>query len=429
MTTSNPPPPQNDRSQLRFQPRWARRVATLEPLPYTPERAELSLMYGLPDPALFPRTDLAAVAVRVLADSHTASTALQYGSAQGYMPLVELLVEKLRRDESLDVSPSNVLITAGSSAAIGLAARTFLDEGDVALVEAPSFPGALNLLRRVGAELVAVPIGPEGLDLSATEAMLDDLHARGVHPRLLYTIPTFHNPTGLTLSQAGREALIALARRHDLMIIEDDAYRDLYYDVEQGPLPSSLYALDEDGRVIRTGTFSKILAPGLRLGWALAHPQVTGRMALLKEEGGTNPFAQHIVAGYMREGRLEPHIASLVEAYRAKRDAMLAALDRYMRHMPEGVEWTRPAGGFFVWLSVPASIDPAGLAASARRLGVDYLAGERCFAGQPRHVVQAATYLRLSFSMLAPDRIEEAIRRLAQAVTEQARLNPARTPS
>jgi DNA-binding transcriptional MocR family regulator len=386
-------------------------------------------MYGLPDPALFPRTDLAAVAVRVLSDDRMASTALQYGSAQGYMPLIELLIEKLSKDEGLDVSPSNVLITSGSSAAIGLAARTLLDEGDAALVEAPSFPGALNILKRVGAELVAVPIGPEGLDLSATEAMLDDLHARGIHPRLLYTIPTFHNPTGLTMSHAGREALMALARRHDLMIIEDDAYRDLYYDVEQGPLPSSLYALDEDGRVIRTGTFSKILAPGLRLGWALAHPQVTGRMALLKEEGGTNPFAQHIVAGYMREGRLEPHIASLVEAYRAKRDAMLAALDRYM---PEGVEWTRPAGGFFVWLGVPASIDPAGLAASAHRLGVDYLAGERCFAGLPHPTAQTPTYLRLSFSMLAPDRIEEAIRRLAEAISEQAeqaRLNPARTPA
>lgn len=385
-------------------------MAHLEPLPYVQERAPLSLMYGLPDPALFPAPGLAAATARVLADSRTAATALQYGSIQGYAPLIDLLVQKLRSDESLNLTPHEVLITAGSSAAIGLAARTLLDEGDAALVEAPSFPGAMSLLRRAGAELVQVPVNSEGIDIVAVGAMLDDLHARGVYPRLLYIMPTFHNPTGLTLSEAGRLALLELARRYDFVIIEDDAYRDLYYDVEEGPLPSSLYALDQEGRVIRTGTFSKILAPGIRLGWALAHPDIIRRMMLLKEEGGTNPFAQHVVAAFAADTDLKEHISMLVEAYRAKRDAMLAALER---HMPPEASWTRPKGGFFVWVALPSSIDAGRLAKLARDQGVDYMPGERCFADRP---TPPGTYLRLGFSMLTPDQIEQAVKRLAEVI-------------
>ena len=390
--------------------RWARRITQdLSPPFGGGELAPLSMLYGNPDPSLFPAAGMAEATARVLAEQSTASVALQYGAIQGQPGLISMLADKLNHDEGLDVSPANILITNGASAAIGLAARALVDEGDIVLVEGPSFPGAMSVLRRTGAELHMLPMGPDGLDIAATEAVLDSLHVRGVRPPLLYTMPTFHNPAGLTLPEAQRGALLALARRFNLLILEDDAYRDLYYDAATGPLPASLYALDREGRVIRTGTFSKILTPGMRLGWALARPEIIERMMMLKEEGGTSPFTQHVAVEYGKDGVLMSHICALVDAYRAKRDAMLFALERYF---PPEATWTRPAGGFFVWATLPPSVDPVKLAARAREEGVDYMDGASCFAGPPP---TPGTYMRLSFSLLKPDDIEEAIKRLARA--------------
>lgn len=369
------------------------------------------MAYGNPDPELFPAEEIAAAAERILSDPQRAAIALQYGAIQGQSEMMSLVADKLKREESIHVTQENVVITNGASAAIGLAARSLIDEGDVVLVEAPSFPGALSVYKRAGAELTNLPMGPQGIDVEATEGLLASLHSRGVKPKILYTIPTFQNPSGLTIPEAARRALLDIARRYNLVIIEDDAYRDLYYDADaNGPLPESLYALDQEGRVIRTGTFSKILTPGMRLGWAIAQPEIIYRMLLLKEEGGTVPFSQHVAVEYARDGVLRRHIEVLVDAYRAKRDAMLAALDR---HFPSGVQWTRPSGGFFVWAVLPPTVDPGKLAALAREQGVEYLPGEPCFAQPP---AVPGTYVRLSFSLLAPVEIEEAIKRLGGVI-------------
>lgn len=392
------------------EPHWARRVSRPSEAAFGgAERASLSMQYGMPDPALFPTEEVAAATQRALAGNVHSAVALQYGKIQGQPSLLSLLCAKLNEDERLGVQPENLIISNGSSGAIGLAVRALVDEGDTVLVEAPSFPGVLNILRGAGAVLHPLPMGTEGLNVAGAEAEINALHARGISPRVLYTMPTFHNPTGLTIPQARRGALLGLAGRHDLTIIEDDAYRDLYYDAACGPLPSSLYALDREARVIRTGTFSKILAPGLRLGWAIAQPEVIRRMLQIKEEGGTNPFAQQVVAEYIRGGSLMPHIETLVDAYRLKREAMLGALDR---HFPPEAEWTRPAGGFFVWVTLPPSVEPAQLDAMARREGVDYLPGEQCFCAPD----ERGTHLRLSFSTLGLDDIEEAIKRLGRVV-------------
>jgi 2-aminoadipate transaminase len=393
-----------------FEPRWARRIAHDQSPPFGAERAPLSLAFGLPDPALFPAAELAAATARVMEDPARATAALQYGNTHGQTPMLALLAEKLTHDEGLNVTPDNLLITSGSSAAIAVAARSLIDEGDIVLVEAPSFAGVMSILRRTGAQLCMVPMGPDGIDIAATETLLDSMHARGQIPRVLYTMPTFHNPVGCTLPEDQRGALLALARRYSFMIIEDDAYRDLYYDMDTGPLPSSLYALDREGRAIRTGTFSKILAPGMRLGWAISQPETIGKMMLLKDEGGTNPFAQQVAVEYGKDGVLMAHIATLVDAYRAKRGVMLSAMEQYF---PPEASWTRPAGGFFVWVTLPSSVDPAQLATLAREEGVNYMPGERCFAGPPP---VEGTHLRLSFSNLKPDDIEEAVKRLGRAV-------------
>src|SRR4051812_8912394 len=179
----------------QFEPRWSRRASTPGHVPFGGERAPLTLAYGFPDPALFPYADLAAAAGRVLNDPAVGPTSLQYGNFRGVPSLLSLLASKLNHDEGLQVTPEELLITGGSSGAIGLAARALVDEGDTVLVEAPSFGGAMETFRRAGAELHPVPVGPEGIDVAGAEAVLDGLHVRGKRPRVLYTMPTFHNPT------------------------------------------------------------------------------------------------------------------------------------------------------------------------------------------------------------------------------------------
>lgn len=368
------------------------------------------MVYGMPDPALFPDAEIASAGVRVMQDQRLAATALQYGTIQGESALIMMLAEKLHQDEGLKIDPANILITTGSASAIGLAARALIDEGDVVLVEAPSFPGVMSIFRRVGGKMRTVPMDLDGLDIEGAKGVLQALHGQGIQPRVLYTMPTFHNPTGLTMPESRRAALLDLAARYDLLVIEDDAYRDLYYDAARGPLPPSLYALDGLGSVIRSGTFSKILAPGMRLGWALADPEIINRMMLLKEEGGTSPFSQHVAVEYGKDQVLASHVCVLVDAYRAKRDTMLAALQQ---HFPPQATWTQPSGGFFVWVTLPPSVDPAELANRARKEGVAYLPGEQCFAEPP---ATPATHMRLSFSLLSPNEIEEAIKRLGRIV-------------
>jgi 2-aminoadipate transaminase len=394
-----------------YTPQWARRVAGGGVAWFSGGvRAPFSMAYGNPDPALFPSEGIAAAAARVLADPDRAAVALQYGSIQGQPKMIALVASRLE-EEGIHVNTENVIITNGASSAISLATRALIDEGDAVLVEAPSFPGALSVYQRAGAELINLPMGPQGIDVAAAESLLASLHVRGIRPKILYTIPTFQNPSGLTIPAAARRSLVAIAQRYDLLIIEDDAYRDLYYDAQNAPLPESLYAIDHDSRVVRTGTFSKILAPGMRLGWAIAQPEIIRRMLLLKEEGGTVPFSQYVAAEYARDGALTRHIKTLVEAYRAKRDAAISALERYF---PSEASWTRPSGGFFVWVTLPASVEPTRLAALAAEQGVEYLPGEPCFAQQPP---VPCTCIRLSYSLLAPDEIEEAIKRLGQAIS------------
>ncbi|HUP27920.1 MAG TPA: PLP-dependent aminotransferase family protein [Chloroflexia bacterium] len=399
---------------MKYHPRWGSSVQTTG-VPFgSGGSARLSMTYGMPDPDLFPAAGVAEAAATALARPELAATALQYGRIQGQPDFISLLADRLCRNEGLQVRPENLLVASGSSSAIGLVARTFLDRGDIVLVEAPSFPGAMSIFERMGARLCPLPIGAGGIDIEGAEQMLNGMRAKSNKPKLLYTMPTFHNPLGGTLDVNARKSLLDLAGEYDLLVLEDDAYRDLYYDADSGALPPSLYALDTEGRVVRTGTFSKILSPGMRLGWALAQPEVIKRMMLVKDEGGTSPFAQQTAVEYARSGALDAHIATLVEAYRAKRDAMLAALDHYFPQGPEIGSWTTPAGGFFVWVTLPNGIDPAQLAALAAEQDVDYMPGESCFPGEG---VLPDTYMRLSYSTLNTVQIEEAIDRLSRAVS------------
>jgi 2-aminoadipate transaminase len=366
-------------------------------------------MYGWPDPELFPTEALAAATARAFQTDP--ASAMQYGRIRGEEPLIELVLARLSGEEGIAAPHENLLITTGSASAIGLAARALLDEGDAVLVEAPTFPGAITIFRTTGAVMYCVPMNEGGIDVAGSEAVLEKLAKGGVQPRVLYTMPTFHNPTGLTADLDTRRALLDLANRHDLFIIEDDAYHDLYYNEDKGPLPPTLYALYGGERVMRTGSFSKILAPGVRLGWALARPDLIHKMMHLKDESGTSPFAQMAAAEFARDGYLASYIATLRDTYRSRRDTMLGALER---HMPAEAKWTRPLGGFFLWLTLPSTIDPATLREQALARGVDYMPGEACFPSLQD--IPTGIHLRLAFSQRSPQEIEEAIARLGEAV-------------
>jgi 2-aminoadipate transaminase len=365
----------------------------------------ISLAFGAPDPVFFPASRLAEAARQALADEAAYSVALQYGHPDGNPVLLEELGKKLAKEEGRPVEPGTLFLTNGSSQAIALAVQVLADPGDVCLVEAPTFMGTIRTIAFHGLRPVPVPLGAQGIDLDALETSLRRLQAAGTPPRFLYSIPTFNNPTGVTLSSERRRALLDVAARHGLPIVEDDAYSDLRYDGD--PVPS-LHALDRHGLVVRLGTFSKIVAPGVRLGFILADPALIRRLAPFKAEGCTNGLTSLVVGTLMRSGALQAHVGTLRDGYRMRRDAMDAALQR---EMPDGVTWTRPEGGFFTWLSLVPWIDTEKVAAAAVEEQVQVMPGTACHTdGQGSHNI------RLAFSLQPSERIAEGVARLGRAI-------------
>jgi 2-aminoadipate transaminase len=387
----------------RFNPR----VRATAPMPWggaSPPDV-ISLAYGMPDPALFPTAGLAAAAQEALGDPARYAVALQYGNVGGNPLLLSELGRKLEGEDGRPVTPGTLVMTNGSSQAIALVVQALAAPGDVCLCEAPTFLGTIHHIRFQGVRTVPLSLDDDGIDVEGLEQEIHRLEIAGTPPRFIYTIPTFNNPAGTSMTLERRRALLDIAARHGVPIIEDDAYRDLRFEGE--PVPT-LHALDRDGLVIRLGTFSKIVAPGVRLGFVLAEPAVTERVLAFKAEGSTNGFASMVVGTFMKTGGLAAHIQTLRAAYRERRDAMYQALER---EMPAGVTWTRTQGGFFLWVTVPARADMSKVNAKAAEERIVALAGTECFPdGRGTH------NLRLAFSLQPPEKIAEGIRRLGRAI-------------
>lgn len=367
----------------------------------------LSFIYGLPDPATFPVAGLRGAAERVLVERP--GLALQYGPEQGYGPLIDFLRDRILREEGLALERPQIMLTGGSAQALDHLCTLFSRPGDPVLVEAPTYHETLQLFRDHGLHPIQVEIDEGGLQIEALADSLDTLARRGARARLVYSIPNFQNPSGITLAAARRPRLLELARQYNLLVVEDDVYRDLNYG---GGVPPSLYELDGGQRVLRIGSFSKILAPGVRMGWLIGPPDLIQRVigsGLRCMGGGANPLMANILSDFCQQGLLDSHITQLRQVYRERRDAMLNALEACM---PPGVDWTRPGGGFFVWLRLPPPLASSDIVSRARKENLLIPAGDPFFAERP-----TGPYLRLAFSYVTPQQIERGVQLLGQLVT------------
>ncbi|MCJ7618511.1 MAG: PLP-dependent aminotransferase family protein, partial [Desulfobacterales bacterium] len=332
--------------------------------------------------------------------------ALQYGPNQGYGPLIDYLRDKIWREEGQTLERPQIMLSGGASQALDHCCSLFSKSGDSIIVEAPSYHESLLLFKNHGLSAQTIPVDEEGMNTEMLKTRLKDLRGQGIKPSFIYTIPTYQNPSGLTLSEKRRNALLEIANQEDILIIEDDVYCDLSY--EKTKLPT-LFALDEGKRVIRFGSFSKIIAPGLRLGWILGPEHIIKqliRSGLRSMGGGANPLTAIAMAAYCRKGLLEPHIVSLKKVYKERRDVLLAALESTK---PAGVSWIKPAGGFFVWITLPHGLKSEDVKRAAKQKKIYFLPGDPFFAEQP-----SAQHLRLSFSYVPPDKIREGIKKLSE---------------
>jgi DNA-binding transcriptional MocR family regulator len=359
----------------------------------------ISFAGGMPDSSLFPIDAFRQVLNQVLrAEGHAL---LQYSPVSGYPPLRRYLAGYLVQ-KGIAVSDADILIVNGSQQGLDLVARTLLDPGDRVVVEGPSYPGALQILRAYQAEVLTVPMGEDGIRRDILEGVLQR-HA----PKFIYVMPTFQNPTGITVSLEGRKELLAMAAKAQVPLVEDDFHNELRYD---GASVIPLRGLDRRGLVIAVGTFSKILFPGLRVGWIVAPPEVMERLVVAKRVADlhTSALIQAAIYHFCRRRLLDQHTKRMRVEYRRRRDTLLQALER---HRPPGVTWTRPQGGFSLLLTLPPGLDGQGLLPEAARAGVLYTPGALFYAeGSGRNQV------RLSFSEVPPEQIDEGVRRLAKVI-------------
>jgi DNA-binding transcriptional MocR family regulator len=361
----------------------------------------IELTWGHPDLALFPTAALARAAELTLARADRA--ALCYGADQGPGSLIEPLCAWLGRREAHAPPPDQVFIAGGLSQGLDLLCTLYTSPGDPILVDAPTYHLALRVFRDHRLELIPVAGDDDGLRPDALADALARLRGAGRSPRFLYLVPNFCNPSGVTLSLDRRRAIAALTQEAGLMILEDDVYRHLWYDA---PPPPPIADLAPE-HVIRLGSFSKLLAPGLRVGWLIAPPEIVrkcARSGLMDSGGGISHFAAHVVAAFMELGLFDGHVEALRAAYRARRDLFCAAL---ARHLPAGCHWRPPGGGFFVWLRLPAGVDSADLSPQAEAAGVAYVPGTRFYADGRR-----SEHVRLAFTLLTGEELTEGARRL-----------------
>jgi DNA-binding transcriptional MocR family regulator len=379
-------------------------------LAMTERRDLISFAIGLPAPELLPLEIVGELTAEILRDSGPAP--LLHAPTEGYTPLRGTLARWLA-SRGIHAGPSEVLVVSGSQQGLDLLARVFLDPGDAVVIEEPSYIGALQAFRGAQARLLGVPVDGEGMRTDVLASVLE--HHR---PKFIYTLPTFQNPSGAVMSLERRRHLLELAARWGVPVVEDDPYSELRYDGDALP---SLKALDEQDLVVYLSTFSKVLLPGLRVGYMVAPPVVLRQLVLTKQSADlhTNSFGQYLLERLVRDGHFADHIDRLKIAYRRRRDLMVSALDR---EEALSLEVPVPPGGFYIWCGIPDGVEQSALMAHAIARGVTFLPGRACFAAEP-----PANAVRLNFTHCAEEEITVGIERLREAMHEAAAI--ARQPA
>ncbi|MFA6001333.1 MAG: PLP-dependent aminotransferase family protein [Thermoleophilia bacterium] len=371
----------------------------------------ISLAGGMPNTSSFSAKTLDKITHEIA--MHGSAAALQYGPTEGFDETKENIVEIMAEENTL-VERDNIIVTTGGQQGIDLVTRILVNPGDTIIAEAPTYPGAISSFCSYEADVIQVPLDDDGIRMDLFKDELGKLLKAGTKPKFIYVIPNFHNPAGVCISFERRQELVALAKEHQLIIVEDNPYGQLRFEGEALP---TLYSLDDDDNVIYLSTFSKILSPGIRLGWMVAPAPLLAKFNLGKQAADLCPstFAQKIVNRYFEQARWQDYVDTVRDIYRKRRDAMLAALEEYF---PQEATWTRPQGGFYIWATLPEYLNTTDLLAMAlEEEKVAFVPGAGGWVDG-----SGTNHMRLAFCGVAEDKIEEGIKRLGKVIKEQMAL-------
>ena len=369
----------------------------------------ISFAAGYPAPDVFPWDDLQSITTQILARRD--GSTLQYGATRGYRPLIEHLLAHTLSARGISSRFDDIVITSGSQQGLDLIGRVLIDPGDPVIVELPTYSGAIAAFHNLQASLVGVPQDADGIEIASVDRVATDLKRQGKPAKFIYVTPNFQNPAGLLMSAERRRELLDAARRHDLVILEDDPYGSIYFeDVTTFEDTRPIKAADTDSRVIYLGSFSKILVPGLRVAWMVAPPAIAQKVELCKQAAdiSSGVFDQRIVHGALAGGVIDRIAPGLRAHYQAKRTVMERALES---HLQGQVKWTSPRGGFFLWIELPPGVDDRALFDRAIKEKVSFVLGSAFFVNGAGH-----EFARLAFSGISHEQIEQGIGRLAAAI-------------
>jgi len=367
----------------------------------------ISFAGGLPAPETFPVDELKQIVIETLEKSGAES--LQYGTTEGDPRLRNLLVDRYKK-QGLNLEKENLIITTGSQQAIDLISKVFLDPGDYVFCGLPTYLGAINTFLVYGAKLKGITLDESGIKPDELEEAIKRLKEFGKKMKFIYIIPDFQNPSGITIPESRREKIIEIAEKYNLLIVEDSPYREVRF---EGEPQRMMYELDKTGRVITLCTFSKIFAPGFRVGWVMGNPVILDKIIMAKQTSDlcTSPFAQKIIALYIEKGLLDRNLQKTIALYSERRRQMVSCLSKYM---PLGITWTEPQGGLFLFLSLPPGFDSDSILNKALDKNVAFVSGSTFFCNN-----SGQNTLRINFSFSSNDEIEEGVRRLSEVIRDE----------
>jgi len=397
----------NLESMLSTNVKGMTKSAIRELLKLTNDPEIISFAGGLPAPETFPKEELIKITEEVIREE--GNQALQYGTTEGDAKLRDLLAKNYNK-QGFNITKDNIMITTASQQGLDLLAKIFINRGDKVIVGLPSYLGGLGAFNAYGAKFEGIKHDAHGMRSDLLEAKLAEMKANGEKPKFIYIIPDFQNPAGVTMPESRRKEIIAIARKYDVLIAEDSPYKQIRFEGKDEP---SLFVLDGGENVVNLGTFSKIFVPGFRIGWIIAHPVILDKFITAKQHTDlcTSPFVQKISAKYMEGGYFEENLKKTIQNYKVKKDHMLAAFDKYM---PEGVTWTKPEGGLFLFLTLPEYMDSEALFMKAIKKKVAFVIGSVFHCdGSGRNT------MRINFSYETVEKNQEGVRRLAEVIKEE----------